>query len=232
MSRNKIPLTPCIAWILHRRPFKETSAICELFTEDLGRISAILPNYKSKKKRTLMSPFQPLWIQLQGQGELKKIKQIESHLSLPQLMGHRNFCGLYLNELLLKSLPKGESVPQIFAAYQDSLKQLSDISINQEIILRNFELILLDALGYGLPFEQLDATTADLFIFCTENGFVPCQRHQEFSFTKASLNAIKNRAWHMPGVLKSARILMRLAMPAAIHHKTIQCRQLWQAVTS
>ena len=62
-------------------------------------------------------------------------------------------CGFYMNELLLRLLPREDAHENLFAYYQATLKTLAE-SQNLAITLRRFELKLLQEMGYAVPLLQ------------------------------------------------------------------------------
>ena len=62
-------------------------------------------------------------------------------------------CGFYLNELLLKLLPREDAHEELFEAYATALAQLPSAQ-DHAAVLRRFERVLLRELGYGLVFDR------------------------------------------------------------------------------
>lgn len=56
-------------------------------------------------------------------------------------------CGYYINELVLRLLGKDQPQDQVFAYYSLALSELAQATVHFEIVLRCFELQLLDVLG-------------------------------------------------------------------------------------
>lgn len=140
-------------YILHARDYRDTSLLIEVFTEQGERISAVARGARSQRRgvsqRALLQPFQPLWIELGGAGELKLLKQVESRSGAVPLQRQGLFSALYLNELLCRLLHRDDPHPDLFPAYESVLPQLLNLE-TLDIALRLFELQLLDELGYGL----------------------------------------------------------------------------------
>ena len=67
--------------------------------------------------------------------------------------------GFYLNELLLRLLAKGDANAAAFSCYSQALADLATRA-NTSLVLRLFELRLLEALGYGLNLSD-DAETGE-----------------------------------------------------------------------
>jgi DNA repair protein RecO (recombination protein O) len=140
------------AFVLHAYPYRETSVIVETFARNCGRVALVAKGARRPRSelRGLLQGFQPLLLSWSGQLELKTLHKAEWQGGLPLVGGRALLCAFYLNELLLKLLPREDPHPQLFADYQAAL---ADLAANREeaAILRRFELRLLAALGYALP---------------------------------------------------------------------------------
>lgn len=166
------------AWLLHSRPFRDTSLLLDFLTFEQGRVSAIARGARTQKGkgRSTLQPFTPLRIALVGNNELRTLQSAEAAAPALLLQGERLFAGFYLNELLVKLLHGHEPEPQVYAAYAQALARLAAADA-VEPVLRNFELLLLEALGYGLQFdydaesgEPLDAE--GWYYLQADSGFV------------------------------------------------------------
>lgn len=140
-------------YILHAREYRDTSLIVDVFTGQGERLSAIARGARSNRRgvsqRSLLQPFQPLWMEIGGTGELKLLKQVEARAGAVSLQRQGLFSGLYINELLCRLLHRDDPHPDVFPEYENVLPQLLDLD-RLDIALRHFELRLLEALGYGL----------------------------------------------------------------------------------
>lgn len=181
-------LPPQPAYILHSRPFRDTSLILELLTPDNGRIACIAKGARRDKQRRqrALQPFAPLLVTLMGRHDLKTLGPVESAGLSLWLKGRAVYAGLYANELLVRLLPEGEAQPLVFSAYQQLLVQLARLTGEErgeqgaalEWPLRCFELHLLRALGScpELDFSPLDngPIRADsMYRLTLEEGFIP-----------------------------------------------------------
>src|SRR6202165_665025 len=140
------------AFVLHTYAYRETSLIVEAFTADHGRIAMVARGAKRPRSelRGLLQGFQPLLLSWYGQQELKTLIRGEWQGGLPLVGGSALLCGFYLNELLLKVLPREDAHPQLFRDYQSTLSKLAGRA-EQAPALRQFEVQLLAQLGYALP---------------------------------------------------------------------------------
>lgn len=140
------------AFVLHTYPYRETSLIVEAFTPDYGRVAMVARGAKRPRSelRGLLQGFQPLLLSWSGQHELKTLIKAEWRGGLPLVSGSALLCGFYLNELLLKLLPREDAHAQLFGQYEAALRELA-AGREQAPVLRRFELGLLTELGYALP---------------------------------------------------------------------------------
>jgi DNA repair protein RecO (recombination protein O) len=140
------------AFVLHVYPYRETSLIVEAFTPEFGRVALVARGARRPRSelRGLLQGFQPLLLSWSGEHELKTLLKAEWRGGLPRVGGSALLCGFYLNELLLKLLPREDAHPQLFADYETALAELA-AGRDQAAILRGFEVRLLAAMGYALP---------------------------------------------------------------------------------
>ncbi len=146
---------PQRAFVLHSYPYKETSLIVDVLTFEQGRMAMVAKGAKrpgSNLRGALLS-LQPVEIVFSGRGEVKTMTQATWIPGQPWLTGRALMCGLYLNELLMKLLPREDSHPLLFESYAATLMTLAE-SDDHSAILREFETQLLAGLGYGLQLEH------------------------------------------------------------------------------
>ncbi len=139
-------------YVLHTYPFRETSLVVELFTRRYGRIAAIAKGARRPRAamRGMLQSFQPLAATWSGKAELRNLHGIEWRGGLHVLHGQALICGFYLNELMLRLLPREDAHEALFEHYEVALQALAAGEM-QRIVLRRFEMRLLQELGYALP---------------------------------------------------------------------------------
>jgi DNA repair protein RecO (recombination protein O) len=144
---TQISLEP--AHVLHRRGFRETSLLVELFTEQHGRIGAVAKG--AARSMQALQSFQPLLVSWRVQrGELVNLTHFESTNSVLRLDDQATLCGFYINELLLQALARNDPHPPLYMHYAQTLLDLAASGEKRESVLRRFECHLLEAMGYGL----------------------------------------------------------------------------------
>jgi DNA repair protein RecO (recombination protein O) len=139
-------------FVLHTYPYRETSVIVEAITAEYGRVAMVARGARRPRSelRGLLQAFQPLILSWSGQAELKTLLHAEWRGGLPRIGGSALVCGFYLNELLLKLLPREDPHPGLYASYEAALSELAEDG-DEARVLRRFEVLLLAELGYALP---------------------------------------------------------------------------------
>lgn len=174
MSHNNISLQA--GYILHTRPYSESSVLAEVLLADHGRVSMIAKGAKrpSSKHKGILQPFIPLTLSCVGRNELKTLTHVEVAAPPLGLQGDYLLAGFYVNELLMRLLLRDSPCSHIFCAYQEVLAAL----LAQQdlwVCLRIFEKNLLSALGYELNLTH-DVSTGEAllpdahYLYLLENG--------------------------------------------------------------
>lgn len=143
------------AYILHSRPYRESSLLIDTFTREHGRVTVLAKGIRKLKSRhrSAMIPFSLLSVGWTGKGELPVLTQAEHDGPVVLLQGRQRLCGFYVNELLVRLLHKHDPHSDLFDAYSALLDILSN-GMDVEMNLRLFEKKLLKELGYALDLEH------------------------------------------------------------------------------
>lgn len=222
------------AYILHTRPYRDTSLLIDAFTASQGRITLIAKGVRGKKSRFrgTLQAFVPLLLSWRGNTDLMNLVNAEPNpIPLPHLTGKLLVCGLYLNELLIRLLYRCDPYPHLFQTYQTTLFSLSD---NPAVALRVFEKKLLAELGYALYLNKDSLTNQTLlpyqfYQFIPSQGLVVCLNKslpKQSIFSGASLLAMHHETWNTSTHLLDAKRLFRLALNYLLEGKTIRSREL------
>lgn len=221
------------AFVLHQRPYRETSLLLDIFTADYGRLSLVARGMRQNKRRhsNPLQLFQPLWLNWFGRGDLLTLSKIETTQAPYWLQGHATLCGLYINELLVRLLTQQQPEPLVFDAYQKALEGLQQ-SDQAEHVLRLFEKRLLEALGYGLDLTT-DSQGAPVeshlhYSYQPDLGLQPCLEND----TKRIISGASLLQWHQenlnePLSLTETKQLMRLIINYYLDGKPLKSRQLF-----
>lgn len=169
------------AFVLHTYPWRETSLIVETFTRDHGRLPLMAKGARrpASQLRGVLMGFQPLAVSWTGKSELKTLTGAAWQGGQALLGGVGLLCGYYLNELLLKLLPREDAHPALFDRYTATIRALSEGAATAPL-LRSFEFALLRELGYGLTLDAL-ADTGEVvapdgrYVFVIERGVLEAE---------------------------------------------------------
>ena len=143
------------AFILHARPWRETSLLVEVLSEHHGRIGLLARGVQGPKKHVLRAALQPLqFVRFDAvqQGELAQLRAAEAQDAAPVLAGDAALAAFYLNELVLRLAPRHDPVPELFDAFGIARARLRT-GESLAWTLRRFERDLLAAIGFGFAFD-------------------------------------------------------------------------------
>ncbi len=160
-------------YVLNQRPFRDSSYLIDLFTEDYGRICCVARPAKKRGKivKGNLEPFRFLHFQWLGKGDVQTLTEADER-GRHVIPASEMMLGLYLNELLLLLTRQHVAFPELFSAYKYTLHKLGDPSVNRQIVMR-FELYLLDVLGYPvIPPEDADISFNRHYRFTLEGGLI------------------------------------------------------------
>tara|TARA_B100001540_G_scaffold110365_1_gene99010 strand:- start:11 stop:706 length:696 start_codon:yes stop_codon:yes gene_type:complete len=220
-------------FLLHQRSYGETSIIADVFTQKSGKISFIAKGAKKPKSKFFgyLVPFQKLKITYSGRSELKTLTSIDRDLaSNSNTFSKVSYSLLYINELLMKLLPKDAKHEELFVLYDEFLKKIKKNN-NLEISLRHFELDLLDMLGYGFDYEsEIDSNEpieAELsYVFVSERGF---RKSNSSSFKGKDILSIKKRKLEdVP--LKYLKEITTKAIGICLEGKDLTSRKIFKPI--
>jgi DNA repair protein RecO (recombination protein O) len=150
MNRSVQRVVLARGYVLHQRPFRDSSLIVEALTRDFGRLTLFAHAARGPRSRFgALQPFRALLLSWSGRGEAPSLSAAENAGPILTLPPARLMSAFYLNELLLKLLTRHDPHPQLFDQYEATLAQLcAEAAI--EAPLRGFEARLLEYIGYGL----------------------------------------------------------------------------------
>lgn len=221
------------AYLLHVRPYRETSSLAELLTRDFGRISVVIKGMRQPRSRYRgIRPFAPLLVSYQGKSDLFNITDLECTRMPYALEGDVLFCGFYLNELLIRLLLPQDPYPVLFSAYQQTLHALVENENGIEPALRQFELSILVALGYGFPLDQTEQQMPVLkenyYLFDPKRGLIHSPIPLQTAFKGEYLLNFNQNAWLDPETRLVAKRLMQLALAPLLGNRPLKTRTVFK----
>lgn len=235
MINERVSLQP--GYILHSRPYRDTSAMLEILTAEFGRLSLVAKGARRPSRKgggSSLQPFQPLLVSFSGRSDLKTLTAAETVGDAAALRGERLYSGLYLNELLVRLLHRHDPHPQLFAAYSSALKGLAAHGA-LDGLLRRFELALLEGLGYRLGFESCGASGEAIeggthYRFDADVGLVRCSpAHSQGASLYDGKSLLLMAAGEFDGEARhAAKRLLREALAVHLGDKPLNSRSLFR----
>ena len=223
-------------FVLHRRPYSESSLILDVFSEEYGRLTLIAKGARSKRSnlKGALQPFTPLLLKWSGNSSMKTLRQAEAiSLGLP-LHGIHLYSAMYVNELIGRVLAPEVPFPGLFHDYLLVLTELAQ-SDNPEPALRRFELALLSNMGYGVDFlhcagsgEPVDPDMT--YRYREQKGFIASVRRDNLTFAGNELIAISERRFTTKEQLQAAKRFTRIALKPYLGGKPLKSRELFRQV--
>lgn len=226
------------AYLLHARAYRETSVLAEWFLPERGRVGTILRGAR-RKGRTVPAPFHPWFIQLAGGGELRQVTACEPAGAPLALAGASLFSGLYLNELLVRLLPRELPQPELFIAYAGAIGALAELAADDqagvEAVLRRFERQLLEAMGQTVSNSHQADTHEPLhpdrhYQYYPEHGWLPAREGQRGACRGADILAVGQDDFSTPERRRLAKLLYRLALEPLLAGRPLKSRDLFVAL--
>ena len=221
-------------FLLHARSFGDTSIIADVFTESSGKVSIMAKGAKNPRSKFFghLLPFSALRIIVTGKSEMKTLTQIDSNFLSQSVKGpHDLYTYLYVNELMIRLLPKGLPNQELYDLYQ-SFVELARADAISELDLRVFELDLLDVLGYGINFdtdskENSEFKDSIIYSYMTEKGFHSAGDVEGFS--SKEIAAIKNRTLEGIDKLKLKQLL-QVAISSCLDGRELSSRDFFKKI--
>ena len=152
-EREEVLLEP--GFVLHQRLWRNSSLIVECLTARYGRLGLVAQGARraGSRQRSSLEPFQRVRLSWVRRGELGRLTAIETEAAQAGLGGDGLLAGFYLNELVLRLVPRGDQNEAILSCYSSCLDRLAEPR-NAARALRLFELGLLEAMGFGIDLKR------------------------------------------------------------------------------
>ncbi len=246
------------AYVLHRRAYRESSALVELLTRDFGLVGAVMRGVKRSPQAVRdLEPFGQLAVSWRGRGQLVTLLRTETVVRR-NLSGDALFAGLYVNELLVKTLAREEPASGLFGSYDAAIASLAEAwsptvepaarsrpptngeerpGLLLEPILRTFERRLLDELGYGIAFDVDIANgrpidPSRLYRVVDGEGFREVDQQEAASrcvLAGSQIAAIDAGDYTDRAVLQGAKQILRRAIAVRLGGRPLATRRLFSA---
>jgi DNA repair protein RecO (recombination protein O) len=220
------------AFVLHTYPYKETSLIVEAFARRFGRVALLARGARRPRSamRGVLLSFHPLRLTWSASAELGNLIGAEWAGALQPLAGQGLMCGFYLNELVLRLLPRDDPHERLFDAYAEALGQLSRAE-PYPAVLRGFEKRLLAELGYAPLLERDSADRpidpAGFYLYEPDRGPLPvhgARGGDALVVRGRTLLDVAADDYSRPETREEARALMRALIGERLHGQVLHTR--------
>jgi DNA repair protein RecO (recombination protein O) len=223
------------ALILHSYPYRETSLLLEVFARGFGRVSMVARAARSPRStlRGVLLAFQPLTLSWFGKGEVRTLAHAEWIGGHPRLQGEALMCGFYLNELLLRLLPREDPHDALFARYREALRRLASPG-DSAPVLRSFERALLKEMGYAMPLERDSANGSAIdpakhYRYDPERGPVEIDSAAaDVAVSGRTLLDMARDDYSDPQTQQQAKALMRTLLNHRLEYQPLKSRRIFR----
>lgn len=221
------------AYVLHHRPFRDTSQILDVLTRDYGKVAVVARGSRGSRSRLagILRPFLPLRVSWVAKSDLGTLTGAEAAGAPLMLRSDALFSAYYVNELILNFLHRHDPQPEIYELYAMVIAGLGSCD-DVAVVLREFELELLGLLGYAVNLDHEAASHHDIdpernYDYRVEQGPVPVERSDgAMVFTGSTLLGIASRQFDDVAVLRAANRLLREVVTYHLGGKELQSRKV------
>jgi DNA repair protein RecO (recombination protein O) len=239
---HRVQLQP--AYVLHHRPYRDTSRILELFTRDHGRLTVFARGARGGKRAassltSVLQPFHRVLVSYSERGEAGQLASAEFDGAYCELPAARSLSGFYLNELVMRLFERHDAHADVFDLYDATLTQLKSSTNDESALLRVFEKRLLELSGYGLLLDH-EALTGEAVVASCMYRYVPERgvtriegvAEGQLIFSGASLLALSTEALTEPSARADARRLLRASLDQYLSGRELRSRTVLGALRS
>jgi len=221
------------AFILHHRPFRDTSQILDVISREHGKLSLVARGSRGSKSRLrgILRPFMPLSISWFLKSDLGTLTGAEVRGVPLSLSGDALLSGYYVNELLLHFLHRHDPQQEIFDLYAQTIQSLV-AARSIATCLRQFEMELLRQIGYALNFDHEIVSQHALqsdqnYEYRLEQGPVAVNKTEgSLVFSGSMLAAIGAQRFDDPDTLRAASRLLREVISFHLGGKELKSRKV------
>ena len=219
-DRQRVTDEPGI--VLHARPYRETSLILSVLTLNHGRMGIVARGARGSKRGRSIQPFCKVRLGWSGRSGLVTLTGYEVDNQY-WFRGNALASAFYLAELISRLVDEREAHPRLYGGLDWALQRIQD---SPALVLRSFEKLLLEELGYGLDFQRdLDGRPLQAgrrYRLLVDRGFVAAEDGHEGRL----LLQVGQENFEDPAVRRIARALFREALATRLGPKPLHSRRL------
>ena len=224
----RVELEP--SYILHTRPYRETSMIIYALTEQHGVVHMVSRGARKNGSQALQ-PFTKMLLSWSGRGDLFSLTKFEHERSNYTRDFRAQVQCFYLHELILKLIPQLSPTPELFHLYENTINAMSK-NPTREDVLRNFELELLAITGHPLQLKFDYINDCELeselsYRYDPELGPTACSiRERQWNVVTGGLLKCLDAGNLNEEILPQAKVFLRGLIKYYLQGKPLMTRQL------
>ena len=219
------------AFLLHRRPYRNTSLLLECLVAGEGRMPLIARGAAKGRLKGTLQPFQPLTLRWRGRGEVMTLTHAEAAEKPVDLKKKLLYCGFYVNELLMRLLPRGDACDNLMHVYWKTLLHLQ-YNEYPDWELRRFELLLLQETGYGVVLDTTcegePVSSNEVYGYQIGLGITQDRSAADVLIHGETLLALHRGEWRHARERHEAKLLMRRLIDHSLDYKPLKSRELFR----
>lgn len=212
--------------VVHTRPYRESSLLLSVLTLDHGLVSLVGRGVRGGRRGRALQPFAELRLGWSGRSSLGTLAGFELEAQ-HWFQGNALASAFYLTELITRLVGEREPHPRLFAGLRWAFAELNS---SPSLVLRNFEKLLLEELGYGLDFERdMDGNPLQhgrRYRLVPDQGFALLSENGGTGVDGALLIAMGKDEFADGAVRRAAKSLFAEALAAHLGPRPLLSRQL------
>lgn len=214
-------------FLVHRRPLSDSRVQVNFLTRDHGLVQGML---RTRTKDSSLQHFSETSLSWNDNKRLTFFSRYEVD-QLAVLQGKSLFAGMYLNELVTRTVHAEIIIDGLFDVYRGTITELKD-STDLEPPLRNFERQLLKGLGFEIQFDIESSNGNPIqpqrnYGYGVETGFTQLPNDNSVGISGTDLLAVAANNFSTISARRTAKLVLQSALKPLLGEKPLLSRSLF-----
>ena len=214
-------------FLVHRRPFSDSRYQVNFLTRDHGLVQGML---RTRTKDSSLQHFAETSLSWNDSKRLIFFSRYEID-QLSVLQRESLYAGIYLNELVSRTVHTDVVIDGLFDVYRETITELQD-SNDLEPPLRNFERQLLKGLGFEIRFDYESSNgnpiqTQRNYRYGSETGFTQVPNDNSEGISGTDLLAVASNNYSTISARRTAKLVLQSALKPLLGEKPLLSRSLF-----